>query len=110
MAAYWEIAAHSAYNMFSLYKDLSFILVIPTPRFVEWGSLSDCTFFEHCLRVPFHTPEGFGVHLHMWFVREFGDFYRVIYGTIMAQIYLINDRNAVKLSNFKDLASFLCTK
>ena len=42
VAAYWGIAAHSAYDMFSLYKYLSVILVFPTPRFVQWEFLSDC--------------------------------------------------------------------
>ena len=42
MAAYWGIAAHSAYDIFNLYKYLSFILVFPTPRFVKWEFLSDC--------------------------------------------------------------------
>ena len=42
MAAYWGIAAHSAYDMFSWYKNLSVILVFPIPRFVEWEFLSDC--------------------------------------------------------------------
>ena len=53
MAAYWEKAAHSAYDMFSRYK-------FP-PRFLEWEFLSDCAFPDHCLLVPFvfvHTLLG----------------------------------------------------
>ena len=50
MTAYWGIAAHSAYDMFSWYKYLSvIILVFPTPRFMEREFLSD-----HCLLVPFY--------------------------------------------------------
>ena len=44
MAAYWGIAAHSAYYMFSLYKYLSvFLVFFPTSRFMEWEFLSDRT-------------------------------------------------------------------
>ena len=43
MAAYWEIAAHSAYDMFSKYKYLIANLVFP-PRFLEREFLSDCAF------------------------------------------------------------------
>ena len=39
MAAYWGIAAHSAYDMFSWYK---YLKKNPTPQFVEWEFLSDC--------------------------------------------------------------------
>ena len=43
VAAYWEIAAHLAYDMFSEYKCLIVNLVFP-PRFLEWELLSDCAF------------------------------------------------------------------
>ena len=43
MAAYWEIAAHSASDMFSKYKYLIVNLVFP-PRFLELKFLSDCAF------------------------------------------------------------------
>ena len=33
MAAYWKIAAHSAYDMFSMYKYLIVNLVFPTSVF-----------------------------------------------------------------------------
>ena len=33
MTAYWEIAAHSAYGMFSKYKYLIVNLVFPSPVF-----------------------------------------------------------------------------
>ena len=36
MAAYWEIAAHSAYDMFSKYKYLIVNLFFPS-RFLEWN-------------------------------------------------------------------------
>ena len=42
MAAYWEIAAHSAYDMLSQYKHLNVNLVLFPPRFLEWEFLSDC--------------------------------------------------------------------
>ena len=44
MAAYWEIAAHSVYNMFSKYKYRIVNLVFSPPRFLEWEFLFDCTF------------------------------------------------------------------
>ena len=42
MAAYLEIAAHSADDMFSEYKNLSVNLVYPIARFLECEFLSDC--------------------------------------------------------------------
>ena len=42
MAAYWDIAAHSAYDMFFKYKYLIFNLVFPTSVMCEF--LSDCAF------------------------------------------------------------------
>ena len=45
MVAYWEIAAHSAYDMFSQYKYRSVNLVLIPPRFFKWGFLSDCAIF-----------------------------------------------------------------
>ena len=41
MVAYWELAAHSAYDMFSKYKYLIVNLFFP-PRFLKWEFLSDC--------------------------------------------------------------------
>ena len=41
MVAYWEIAAHSAFSVFSKYKFLIVNLFFP-PRFLELGFLSDC--------------------------------------------------------------------
>ena len=43
VAAYWEIAAQSAYDMISKYKYLIINLVFPL-RFLEWEFLSNCTF------------------------------------------------------------------
>ena len=34
MATYWEIAAHSAYDMFKLYEYLTVNLVFPTSDFI----------------------------------------------------------------------------
>ena len=36
MAAYWEVAAHSAYDMFSEYKYLIVNLVFSRLDFLEW--------------------------------------------------------------------------
>ena len=44
MVDYWEIAARSAYDMFSKYKYLIVNLFSP-PLVLEWEFLSDCTFF-----------------------------------------------------------------
>ena len=43
MAAYWEIAAHSVYDMCSKYKYLKSIQFFPT-WFLELKFLSDCAF------------------------------------------------------------------
>ena len=47
MAAYWGIAAHSVYDMFSWYKYMYMYLIVNLlfffpPRFFERGFLSDC--------------------------------------------------------------------
>ena len=42
MAAYWGIAAHSAYDVFSWYKCPSVILVFSHPSVNGVGFLSDC--------------------------------------------------------------------
>ena len=44
MAAYWEIATHSANDMFSKYKYQIVNLVFFPHRFLEWELLSDCAF------------------------------------------------------------------
>ena len=44
MAAYWEIAAHSVKNMFSMYSYLFVNLVFFTPRYLEFEFLSDYAF------------------------------------------------------------------
>ena len=52
MAAYWEIVAHSAYDMFSKYKYLIVNIVFPTSVFrVGFFSLI-APFLDHCLLVP----------------------------------------------------------
>ena len=45
-------AAHSAYYMFSWYRYLSVVLIIPNPRFMEWECLLIVPFPDHCLLVP----------------------------------------------------------
>ena len=69
MAAYWGIAAHSAYDMFSWYTYLSVIskLVFPTPRFMEWDYLSDCAIPDHCLIVPFYWVYWLGNSLKIYY-------------------------------------------
>ena len=54
MAAYWEIAAHSAYDMFSKYKYLIVNLVFP-PQFLSGNVFLIAPFPDHCLLVPFNT-------------------------------------------------------
>ena len=54
MAAYWGIAAHSAYYMFSWYKNLSVILVFFPPLNLWSGNcFLTAPFPDHCLFVPF---------------------------------------------------------
>ena len=53
MLAYWGIAAHSSYDMFSWYKYLNVILFFPIPRFMEWEFLLIAPFPDHCLLLPF---------------------------------------------------------
>ena len=52
MATYWDIAAHSAYDMFSLYKYLIVNLFF-LPWFLEWDFFLIASFPDHCLLVPF---------------------------------------------------------
>ena len=55
MAAYWGIAAHSAYDMFSWYTHLSVILVFFPPLGLWSGIIFlIAPFPDHCLIVPFH--------------------------------------------------------
>ena len=56
VAAYWEIAAHSAYDMFSQYKYLIVNLVFVPPRF-RWGRnfFLIAPFPDHCQLVPFFS-------------------------------------------------------
>ena len=44
MATFWEIAAHSAYEMFSWYRYLIVSLVFSHLGFLEWESFADCAF------------------------------------------------------------------
>ena len=53
MATYWEIAAQSAYDMFSKYKYLTVNLFFP-PRVLEWHFFLIVHFPDHCLLVPFY--------------------------------------------------------
>ena len=54
MAADWEIAAHSAYDMFSKYKNLIVNLIFPTPVFRSGIFFLIASFPDHCPLVPFH--------------------------------------------------------
>ena len=54
MAAYWEIAAHLAYDVVFLYKYLTASLVFSHPRFLEWEFLSDYAIPDQCLLVSFY--------------------------------------------------------
>ena len=53
MAAYWEIAAHPAYDMFSKYKYLIVNLFFSPTGFLEWEFFLIAHFPDHCLLVPF---------------------------------------------------------
>ena len=53
MAAYWEIAAHLAYDMFSKYKYLIVNLVFPTSAFGGGNFFQIAPFSDHCLLDPF---------------------------------------------------------
>ena len=52
MAAYWEIAAHLTYDMFSKYKYLTVNFVFP-PRFWSGDFFLIVPFADHCILVPF---------------------------------------------------------
>ena len=54
MAAYWEIAASSTYDMFSKYKYLIVNLVISHLSFWRETIFLIAHFSDHCLLVPFH--------------------------------------------------------
>ena len=56
MAAYWKIAAHSVYKMFSKDKYLSVNLVFfPPPRFWSGNFFLHASFPDHSLLVPFYA-------------------------------------------------------
>ena len=61
MAAYWKIAVHSAYNMFSYYGCLIVNLVVFSLQFSEWEFLSDCAF---SLSLPACTVLQTAFYLH----------------------------------------------
>ena len=54
MATYWEIAAHSAYEMFSWYKYLIVSLLFPASVFGVGIFFLIAPFPDRCLRVPFY--------------------------------------------------------
>ena len=53
MAAYWKIAAHSAYDIFSKYKYLIVNLVFPASVFRSGNFVLIEHFPGHCLLVSF---------------------------------------------------------
>ena len=55
MAAYWEIAAHSAYDMFNKYKYLIVNLFFPTSVFWSGNFILTGPFPDSCSLVPFCT-------------------------------------------------------
>ena len=55
MAAYLEVAAHLAYDMFSWYKNLNVNLVFPPHGFWSGNFFLIASFPDHCLLVPFHV-------------------------------------------------------
>ena len=54
MVAFWEIAAHSAYDMFSRYKYLIGNLVSSHLGFWSGNFLFIAPFPDHCLLVPYY--------------------------------------------------------
>ena len=59
MAAHWEIAANSAYDMFSKYKYLIVNLVFPISVLWSGNIFLIVPFPDHCLFVHFHIKFGF---------------------------------------------------
>ena len=59
MATYWEIAAHSAYEMFSWYKYLIVSLVFSHLGFWSGNLFLIAPFPDLCLLVPFSTVQIF---------------------------------------------------
>ena len=55
MAAYWEIADHPAYDMFSKYKYLIVNLVFSHVGFGIESFFLVAPFPDHCLLVPFQS-------------------------------------------------------
>ena len=60
MAAYWKIAAHSAYDMFSKYKYLIVNLFFSRLGFWSRNIFLIAPFPSHCLLVPFQ------IHVHVY--------------------------------------------
>ena len=58
MAAYWGIAAHSPYDIFSWYKYLSVILVFPPLGLWSGNFFLIAPFPDHCLFVFFSVSDG----------------------------------------------------
>ena len=54
MSDYWEIAAHSAYDMFSKYKYLIDNLVFSDLGFWSENFFLIAYFPDHCLLIPFY--------------------------------------------------------
>ena len=52
MAAYWEIAAHSVYDIFSKFKYLIVYLLLPA-SILNFFLIAH--FSDHCLLVPFYV-------------------------------------------------------
>ena len=59
MAAYWEIAAHSANHMFSKYKYLIVIVVFSHLGFLSGNFFLIAPFPDRCQLVPFYQFCGY---------------------------------------------------
>ena len=68
MAAYWEIAAHSAYDMFSKFKYLFVNLFLSTFGFGSENFFLIAPFPDHCLLVPFHKRAIFGPYYEVLYL------------------------------------------
>ena len=77
MAAYWAIAAHSAYDMFSQYKYLIVNLVFFLPRFC-WGRnfFLIAPFPDHCQLVPFYIKISLFGTLNYEIITDFGKLFQ----------------------------------
>ena len=77
MAAYWAIAAHSAYDMFSQYKYLIVNLVFSCLGFVRVGFFFlIAPFPDHCQLIPFYIKISLFDTLNYEIITDFGKLFQ----------------------------------